>query len=88
MQSANKIQAQSSVYVHPDDKAIFMNVCKAAGYDQAELELVRQAYLNDPESGKVTYRALWEEMRPDRFAIMAAGINERIRAALAERNAA
>lgn len=82
-------ETAASTYVHPEDKAIFQRVCKAWGYDQAELELVRAAYLNDPESGKVTYRALWEELRPDRFEIMAlghpvaAGINERIRATIA-----
>ena len=58
-------------------------MCKALGYDNAELELVRAAYLNDPESGKVTYRALWEELRPDRFEIMATQISGRIAAAIA-----
>ena len=79
-------ETAASTYVHPEDKAIFQRVCKAVGYDAGELDLVRGAYLNDPDSGKVTYRALWEEMRPDRFAIMAAQINERIRATMALRH--
>ena len=76
-------ETAASTYVHPEDKAIFQRVCKAAGYDAGEIELVRSAYLNDPESGKLTYRALWEELRPDRFEIMAAQINERVRATMA-----
>ena len=83
MQIQPEATAPSSTYVHPEDKAIFQRVCRAAGYDASEIELVRAAYLNDPESGKVTYRALWEELRPDRFEIMAAAINERIRATVA-----
>ena len=77
-------ESAASTYVHPEDKANFQRVCRAAGYDASELELVRSAYLNDPESGRVTYRALWEELRPDRIEIMAAGINERARAAQPE----
>lgn len=83
MQNQPEATAPSSTYVHPDDKANFQRVCNAWGYDPAELELVRAAYLNDLQSGKLTYRALWEELRPDRFEIMAAGINERVRATMA-----
>jgi hypothetical protein len=82
MQTQYKTEAQSTTYVHPEDKKKFSAVCAAANYDLQELELVRGAYLRDVESGKITYAALYDEIRGDRFAYIAEGINERIQAAL------
>lgn len=82
MQNQLKTEAQSVTYVHPEDKRKFAAVCAAAKFDATELELVREAYLRDVDASKIGYAALFDEIRGDRFAYMAEGINERIAAAL------
>lgn len=40
------------------DKAAFDRVMAHHGFDPAEIEICKQAYRNDPESGRTTYASI------------------------------
>ena len=61
-----------------EEKRIFSNYCDHVGVDDGEIREMIAAYKRDPDAARVGYKALWDEVRPDRLNAMSTGISERI----------